>query len=74
MEILHKVLTEPPPDARAKNPHVSDETSCVIRRALQKEPNKRYDSPGQMVEDMKYILRTQPIGGDKRRSTTQSKY
>ena len=74
MEILHKVLTEPPPDARAKNPHVSDETSCVIRRALQKEPNKRYDSPGQMVEDMKYILRTQPIGGDKRRGTTQSKY
>ncbi|MFO0842570.1 MAG: serine/threonine-protein kinase [Gemmataceae bacterium] len=49
-ERLLKLMQEEPPDLRDLNPAVSDETWDVVRRLLAKDPARRYQDPGELIE------------------------
>ncbi len=42
--LLLKILKEPPPDVRSTRPELPKPLDAVIRRALRKDPQKRYES------------------------------
>ncbi|HLG42901.1 MAG TPA: protein kinase, partial [Planctomycetota bacterium] len=61
-EVLTRHLTEEPPLASEVVPTVSDRTSRVIHKMLQKSRQSRYQTPRQVIDDIHQILR----GGDPR--------
>jgi serine/threonine-protein kinase len=54
-ERLIKILSEEPPDARALNPRVSDETWFVLARLLAKDPAERYQTAGELIDDLQEL-------------------
>jgi serine/threonine-protein kinase len=51
-ERLYKILNEPPPDVRKLNPRVSAATVSVLERLLEKDPNRRYQTPAELLDDL----------------------
>ena len=45
--------TEPPPDPRALNPNVSDGVIAVMHRMVEKEPEDRYQTSADLLQDLK---------------------
>jgi len=56
--LLFKIVTEEPPSLRELDPTVSDAMLHVIGKALQKTPEKRYQSGRELADDLHAI--TQP--------------
>ncbi len=56
-EVVHKHLTKPPPRADEVNPEVSQETALVILKAMEKDRENRYQTPGAMASDLSAIMR-----------------
>jgi serine/threonine-protein kinase len=53
--VLQKLLqhnSDEPPDAREFNPQVTDDVATVVRKMLAKNPRKRYQNPGELIEDL----------------------
>jgi len=55
-ETLSLHLTVAPPLANARNPKVSEATTLIINRMLQKEPDDRYLSLGHLIIDLEAVL------------------
>lgn len=55
-DIVHKMLSEPIPDPRLKNPEISSVTARIIMKMLQKSPGKRYQSPQALINVLDRIL------------------
>jgi serine/threonine protein kinase len=66
-EVLTRHLTEPPPLASDAIPTVSERTSRVIQKMLQKDRADRYQTPRQAIEDIHQILRGNDPRNAKRR-------
>jgi eukaryotic-like serine/threonine-protein kinase len=53
--ITHKVLTEPPPDPRTHDKTLPSSVVAVIAKAMAKEREKRYQTPGEFLEDLERL-------------------
>lgn len=53
---LHKHLYEPVPDLRESHPELPDDLNIVIQRATQKNPEDRYGSMREMVQDFRRAM------------------
>ena len=60
MEVVDARLKEPPPDLRDIAPEVSDETAAVILTMMSVQPDERYDTATQCLEDMQRVRRGEP--------------
>ena len=65
--VITKVLSERAPSAGELNPAVSDGLSLVIRKLLAKEPDLRYQTPGELLADLQRVSRAEPPEVDTRR-------
>ncbi len=55
--IAVKLLTEPAPDPRTRNPRLSEATSRIILRCLAKRPQERFQTPFEMSTALAQALR-----------------
>jgi serine/threonine protein kinase len=56
LAIIHKHLTEMPPEPRLLRPGLPAEAEAVILKALAKDPHQRYQSAGEMVQALEKAL------------------
>jgi serine/threonine-protein kinase len=50
--VMTKHLTEPPPDARRVQPHVTPATAAVILKAMAKDREERHQTPEELYTDL----------------------
>ncbi len=55
--LMHKILHDPPPDPRSKNPAIYNPLAAIIDKALEKEPGRRYQRAGQMATHLRKLAR-----------------
>ena len=72
--VLAKRLHEPTPNPRLENPHLPKELCQLVMKMMQRNPQQRYQTPGEVVDDFKKIGVYSPIptpgktkGGSRRR-------
>ena len=56
-EVLCKVILEPPPDPRSKNPDIPEELEAIILRSLGKEIHDRHATAGELAESLRGCIR-----------------
>lgn len=57
--VLCKVLEERAPSASGINPDLSDGLNLIIRKLLSKEPARRYQTPAELLADLKRVQRAE---------------
>ena len=55
-EIMEKQLSEPLPDVRRIVPGVSENVARLIRRMTDKRPERRYQTPTELIKDIKRVM------------------
>ncbi len=50
-----------PPDPRRRNQAISSDLKVVLETALQKDPNRRYQSAAAFAEDLRRVRQREPI-------------
>lgn len=65
-ELIHKVLHEPAPDVAEFNPGVDEGLALVIKKLLSKDPALRYQTPAELLEDLRRVERQEEPGVDVR--------
>lgn len=60
-EILHRIQTNDPKDPRHANPHVSSDLAAVLSRALEKNPDRRYQTASDFAADLRCVLDGRPV-------------
>jgi serine/threonine protein kinase len=55
-EIVSKVLTESPEPLIARNPRVSPDVAVLVAKAMAKNPDERFQTPGEFVEAIESVL------------------
>ncbi|MBI3856966.1 MAG: tetratricopeptide repeat protein [Planctomycetes bacterium] len=68
MATLHKVATADVPSLRRFNPRVPAEVETILLKAMEKDPERRYASAGELADDLDRHLRGEAILG--RRAST----
>lgn len=66
MSVALKHISDPPPPIRDLNPNVSAELEAVVMRALDKEPNGRYVTVTDFINELEKVIETSPnvvLGG-----------
>ena len=61
METLFKHVHEAPPSMRGLRPDLGAALEAVVLRCLQKEPEERYASYGELIEDLEDIANGRPV-------------
>ena len=56
MSLMMMHLKDPVPDLRSIKPGVPAELMNILYRSLEKDPNRRYNSAGEMAADLKRVL------------------
>lgn len=59
--IMTKHINDPLPDPKLVNPKLSDGVCTIIRKAMMKKREDRYQTPADMLEDVEKVLRGEPI-------------
>jgi serine/threonine protein kinase len=59
--IIHHHIYMPPPAPRSINPNISPEVERVLLRALAKNPEERYATPGELIEDYRRAVSGEPV-------------
>ena len=59
--LLHQVLTEPPPRVTQLNGHVPRDLETVCLKCLEKEPAQRYQTAGELFEDLQAFAEGRPV-------------
>jgi serine/threonine-protein kinase len=54
-ERLLKIMNDEPPDPRQFNPKVTEGTATVLLRLLAKDPAERYQTPNELLNDLKAL-------------------
>jgi serine/threonine protein kinase len=65
-ELITKVLSEREPWARDLNPLLSEGLNLVIRKLLAKDPERRYQNPAELLEDLRRVQRAEEPDVDPR--------
>ena len=52
-QVVFKIFNEPAPSVQALNSGISDELSAVVARCLEKEPDKRFQSVQELLDEFK---------------------
>jgi serine/threonine-protein kinase len=60
-EVMIKHLHEIPPDLRTLKPDLSDATVTIVRKAMAKDRDRRYQSAAEMSEDIEHALAGEPL-------------
>ena len=55
-DILRKIFSDPVPDPRAVNPEIPGEIASVVMKMLAKEPQKRYQTPIELLNALNEIV------------------
>jgi len=59
--LLNEILSSQPPAPRQIHPAVPKDLETIILKSLAREPVDRYDSAGEMAQDLNRFLRGEPI-------------
>ena len=62
--MIYKIVNEDPVPPRQINPTIHPGISAVVMRALEKEPDQRYQNCREMLEDLKNYRSISPAGGN----------
>jgi hypothetical protein len=62
--VIYKIVNEDPVPPRQINPSIHPGISAVVMRALEKEPEQRYQSCREMLEDLRNYRTLAPGGGN----------
>jgi hypothetical protein len=62
--VIYKIVNEVPVPPRQINPSIHPGISAVVMRALEKEPDQRYQSCREMLEDLRNYRAIAPAGGN----------
>ncbi len=62
--VIYKIVNEAPVPPRQINPSIHPGISAVIMRALEKEPDQRYQNCREMLEDLRNYRSIAPGGGN----------
>jgi len=62
--LFFQIASDPYPDPVACNPAVTRDIVTVIDKALKKNPEERYQTAGQMAEDIKNLLHKKPLSAE----------
>lgn len=60
-EVARRVREQEPPKLHTVNPRVARDLSTVVHKALEKDPERRYDTAGALGEDIRRFLRDEPV-------------
>ncbi len=60
-QVISKVITSEAPPARSLNPHVPMDLETICLKALEKDPDRRYQSAGEMRDDLRRFLAHETI-------------
>jgi serine/threonine protein kinase/formylglycine-generating enzyme required for sulfatase activity len=59
--LFQAILTEEPPSLRVRRPDLARDLETVVARAMAKDPARRYQSAGELREDLAALLEFRPI-------------
>ncbi len=59
--VLHQILSDPPPPPRISNAALSKDLETVVLKALEKDPERRYQTAGEFADDLEALLAFRPI-------------
>ena len=59
--IMQEILLSDPPSVRKSAPHVPRDLAVIVSKCLEKDPSRRYSSPGDVADDLDRFLANQPI-------------
>jgi len=62
-QVMTRHLTEPIPDPRSAVPELSPACSQIVRKAMQKERERRYATAGDMLKDVEAALAGEGVSG-----------
>ena len=68
--VIYKIVNEDPVPPRQIDPSIHPGISTVVMKALQKEPEQRYQSCREMLEDLKSYRAVAPVGGNPQSTMT----
>lgn len=60
-DLIHQVTRETPTAPRKINPQIPRDLETIVLKAIDKDPNHRYQSAGQMAEDLRLFVSDHPI-------------
>lgn len=60
-EVLGKIASKEPTDPQKLNPDVPSDLAAVVLRALEKEPDRRYQSADEFAADLRAFLEYRPV-------------
>ena len=60
-EVLRKIAQDEPPPPRRLNPAIPRELETILLKAMNKEPESRYDTAQEMAHDLRRFLENRPI-------------
>ncbi|NOT32336.1 MAG: protein kinase [Planctomycetes bacterium] len=60
-EILSHILTKPPIQPQRLNPALAPDLVTILEKALEKDPDRRYPSAGELAEDLRAFIEYRPI-------------
>lgn len=66
--ILDRIVHQEPAQVRSLRPAVAEDLATVVHKALSKEPERRYQSAGDLAADLRHYLAGEPIAA--RRDST----
>jgi serine/threonine protein kinase len=68
-QLIYQVMHTEPPRLCRLVPALSRDLETIVHKAIEKNPNDRYQSAGTMAEDLRCVLDDQPIGARRVGST-----
>lgn len=70
-EIQNGILFEDPTSPRKLNPRIHRDLETIVLHALEKNPERRYRSAGELAADLRRLLRFEPIKARPRSTLTR---
>ncbi len=61
MQLALQVLEHDPPPPRLLEPSIDRDLEMIVQRSIQKPPDLRYNTAGEMADDLESFLRDEPV-------------